>query len=173
MFPVEPYSEAMMRQLLTRILLLSTCGFLAALPRANAQQPEPPPEVLRADSLMKAKDFAGAAKVYEQLVIKLPDAWGMWRGLALSSYQTKDYARAATAFEKVADLTSLPTPMFNAGVSHALAGHDSLAFLFLRRAAATGKIPIDNFKNDPDLERLRKDERFGGVLAIAQKAAVP
>jgi hypothetical protein len=45
--------------------------------------------------------------------------------------------------------------------------------LFLRRAAATGKIPIDNFKNDPDLERLRKDERFAAVLAIAQKAAMP
>jgi Flp pilus assembly protein TadD len=147
--------------------------FVAVAARANAQQAELPPEANQADSLMKAKDFAAAAKLYERLVAKLPKAWAMWRGLALSSYQTKDYARAATAFENVAELTSLPTPLYNAGVSHALAGHDSVAFAFLSRAAVTGKIPVNNFVSDPDLERLRKDKRFEAVLATAQKSAAP
>jgi tetratricopeptide (TPR) repeat protein len=160
----------MLRHTRVALLIVTLC---AAGSTAAAQAAELPPEAARADSLMKAKDFAGAAKLYEQLVVKLPAVWGMWRGLALASYHNKDYPRSAAAFEKVAEITSLPRPLFNAGVAHALAGHDDVAFSFLTKAAASGKIPVSDFKSDTDLERLRKDKRFDAVIAAAEKSAQP
>ncbi len=155
----------MMRLLRASVAVFFLC--VAPASRATAQQAD----ASVADSLMTAKDFAGASKVYERLVAQSPKEFALWRGLAFASYQTKNYSRAAEAFEHVAELTSAAQPLFNAGVAHALAGHDDAAFVYLNKAAATGKVPLDRFRSDADLERLRKDKRFDEVIAAAQKAA--
>ncbi len=143
----------------------TSCVLLVSV--ASAQQAD----AARADSLMATKEFAEAARIYEQLVVQSPTEFALWRGLAFASYQTKNFARSAEAFEHVAELTSAALPLFNAGVAHALAGHDDAAFTYLNKAAATGKVPLERFRTDADLERIRKDKRFDGVIAAAQKAA--
>jgi len=58
-----------------------------------------------------------------------------------------------------------PTVRYNLACSYALLGRKEEAFAALREAVRLGYVDAEHMREDPDLESLRDDPRFGKILA--------
>ena len=125
-----------------------------------------------ADSLYNAGSFSAAAKAYETLASqsRLPRYWAQ---LGMSAYNLRDYARAASAFERAVVAGAGGGAMYNAGAMHAKMGHADDAFRWLTKADSAGFIMLTLLSSDDDLVPIRPDARFASLVAAAKRTVLP
>jgi hypothetical protein len=95
------------------------------------------------------------------------------RTAGLTAYRAGDFARAAEAFQRQAELSGDPTALFNVGAMRARLGQRDSAFAWLERAAAAGFRGLQLLREDADLETLRGDPRLDAVIATVERTVTP
>jgi tetratricopeptide (TPR) repeat protein len=142
-------------------------------PRAAHGQTERTPAERRADSLMAARDFAGAYRAYEALALESPTQPDYWYAQGMAAAQLGRYADGARAFGRAADISRGPSASYNAGAMHARLGHADSAFAWLARAVRTGFGDEKLLHTDEDLASLRGTARFDSLVYSATHAPTP
>lgn len=156
------------------IALTAATAAIAATARAARAQSGPPgrgvalpADIMDAEKLRQAGKTPQALAAFEALTKKYPKNSFVWLGVGRAAAAANDYPRAVTAFERSVAIDSNPTALYNTGAAHARLGHTDKAFVYLKRAAETGKVPVDVFRGDSDLDKVRDDPRFKELLQIA------
>ena len=138
----------------------------AAMPSDGpSETPAPQAGIPEALARVGAGDFTGAAKILEGVTVREPKNVLAWRYLGYACLKAKDYARARAAYEKVLTLApGTPQAFYNLGVIAALQRDKDGAFGWLAKAKATGRLDMTAIQTDADLESLKADPRFQGLL---------
>ena len=147
--------------------------FVAAGTVVQAQATTSVSASARADSLFAAGDFTAAAREYEELSRQTPTQPRPLMRLGTAAYNLKDYARAAAAFERAAELGGAGAAFYNAGAMHAKLDHKDEAFRWLAKADSTGFAIANLLSTDDDLASLRGDSRFSTLREKAQRTLTP
>jgi tetratricopeptide (TPR) repeat protein len=146
---------------------------LLLVPTMSRAQARPVADEQRADSLMKARDFAAAYAAYDALATASPTDGKLWYQLGMAAAQLGRYADGVRAFGRAADITRGPAAMYNAGAMHARLGHTDSAYAWLGRAAASGFSDEKLLRTDEDLASLRGTARFDSLVYRATHAPTP
>lgn len=161
------------RSPLRRALLAAFGAVMLLAPTVSRAQTERTADERRADSLMKARDYAGAYAAYEALATATPQDASRWYQLGMAAARLGHYADGARAFGRAADITRGPAASYNAGAMHARLGHTDSAFAWLDRAAASGFSDENTLRTDEDLVSLRGTARFDSLVYRATHAPTP
>lgn len=123
-----------------------------------------------ATQLIAGEKFAEAVELYRRVIKKdanHAEAWHMLGyGLHVSGKldeAIEAHTRAA-AFEESEHATLRATSLYNLGCVHSLKNQPDLAFKFLDRAIDAGFRQLDYFSDDSDLDNIRGDKRFAGLV---------
>jgi len=150
-----------MRSVAILVLALST----TFLPSALAQAPATPAEVQQAQTLIAAKDFAGAIAILEEFTTKNPQRIGALNILAGAYEQNGDAAKALDAYTKVAIQPQLrPQALYSIGVIHAQQARPEEALATFQRLRNSGSFDMDLLESDARLIELRKNPRFRALM---------
>lgn len=128
---------------------------------------EPSTEPTLADGMarLQANDFAGAAKILENVTQREPRNGRAWRNLALARQNLKQWDGAIAADQRAIEVEpAVLTPIFSLGVIYALKGDQEQAFLWLGKAKASRKIDMTQLEVTPELASLKADPRYKGLL---------
>jgi Flp pilus assembly protein TadD len=99
-----------------------------------------------------AGDYAGAAKILEQMTAREPQNGRAWRNLAVACQNLKQLDRAIAADERALEVEpAMPTPLFSLGVVYAMKGDKEQAFSWLAKAKATRKVDMSQIEATPEL----------------------
>jgi len=158
----------------TRLLLIIIVSLSTSIP-SHAQAAENGGRALAAviasaDSLFRAKDFAGALAAYRLAVRQDSTNAGLWDGIGLSAAQLGAYASAAEAFERSAAIQPNPNAIYNAAAMRARLNQPDSAFSLLDRALKSGFRNVVLLQADDDLKSLHADPRF---VALVRAASIP
>ena len=156
-----------------RRALLATGVVMLLAPTVMRAQTERAVDERRADSLMKARDYAAAYAAYDALVTANPTNADDWYQLGIAAARLGRYADGARAFGRLAGITRGPVAYYNAGAMHARLGHTDSAFAWLDRAAASGFSDERLLRSDEDLASLRGTARFDSLVYRATHAPTP
>jgi FG-GAP repeat/FG-GAP-like repeat len=140
---------------------------LSILSIAYASQSKSPsePTFAEATALLGANDFAGAAKILEQVTAREPQNGRAWRNLALADQKLKLWDRAIEANWRSLDVDPANlSPLFTLGVVCALKGDKDQAFSWLEKAKATHKLDMTQIDATPELASLKSDPRYAALL---------
>lgn len=86
--------------------------------------------------------------------------------------EKKEFANAAELFQRIANAApEVGSHAYNAACAHALRGNVDLAFTWLQRAIDAGFVDVQHSQQDGDLQSLRQDPRWGGLMQSMQKRA--
>ena len=161
------------RSMLRRARFAVVGGMMLLGPTVSRAQTERTAEERRADSLMKARDYAAAYVAYDALAAAAPTNATHWYQLGMAAARLGRYADGARAFGRAAAVTRGPAAMYNAGAMHARLGHTDSAFAWLGRAAASGFSDERLLRTDEDLASLRGTARFDSLVYRATHAPTP
>ena len=151
-------------------LALALAGTAAA--RGAAQSPAPGLPQAVAD--LQQQKWDDALAVLEPLSKSQPDNPRVWMLLGLAYHGKKDLDRALAAHMKAAEFPATrPAALYNIAMVHALRGKKDLAFEWLEKAKATGKVDLTRLESDPDAAALRDDPRLKALLPTAADFADP
>lgn len=118
---------------------------------------------------LQAKDFAGAAKILEQVTQREPDNGRAWRNLALARQNLKEWDGAIAANQRALEVEpTVPTPLFSIGIVYALKGDREQAFAWLGRAKSSHKIDMTQIEVAVNIDALKADARFKTLLPTRQ-----
>lgn len=116
---------------------------------------------------LQASDFAGAARILDQVTQREPDNGRAWRNLAVACQNLKEWDRAEEANQRALQVEpAVPTPLLSLGVVYALKGDRDQAFAWLAKARATHKIDMTQLDVTPELNPLKTDPRYKALLPI-------
>ncbi len=88
-----------------------------------------------------------------------------WFAEASAAYGEKDFLKAAELYVRVLDAgTTWPTVPYNAACCYARLGRTGDAFKYLELAVQKGWSDVEHLKSDADLESLRADPRWEGIV---------
>ncbi len=141
----------------TVILLLVTAAFAQSAPPAATP---PSPAMVAARKLMVAKDWAAAAKAYEEIVKAEPANAPAWYQLGMARFSQEQFRPAIAAFEKNIAIANNPSAMYNVACAYARLGEKEQALAWLNKAVTAGLSPFTNLAEDTDLALLREDPAF-------------
>jgi len=152
---------------LSRSVVVTTLDFL---------ERELSPEILRdraayseeraSRRLAAAGDWPAALRAAESWVAVAPDDGAAAAMLAAALYQAQDFARAATEFERAAQLGGQQgVNRYNAACCRARLGEKERALTLLEQAADGFRGDRSSWARDPDLASLRDEPRFKAILA--------
>ncbi len=164
---------------MTRSFSLAVLLALAAssLPPAGARaEPQEPKEPSLSDALarLQAGDADAAASILEKLVAREPGNGAAWRTLGQARRRRKDLEGAIEAWRKALEVDpGTPSPLLGIGLTYAARKDLEHAYEWLGKAKATGRIDMTQVENSPDLEFLKADPRFAGLLPTAKDFADP
>src|SRR5438045_2639740 len=128
-------------------LLVTTVG-CTAKPQVSPTEPTLATGIAR----LQAKDYAGAAKILEQVTSREPRNGRAWRNLSLAYQNLKDWDRAIAADQQALEVDpSVPTPLFNLGVLYAVKGDNDQAFAWFGKAKAAHKIDMIQLEVTPEI----------------------
>ena len=132
------------------------------------------PSVADARAKISAGDHAGAVKILEKITSQQPGNGSAWQLLGYSYQAQGKLDKAIPAHLQAAKFPrNAPTALYNAACAYALKGDVNRAFQYLQRAGATGGVDLRRALTDPDLESLREDPRFAGLIPPAEAFAEP
>ena len=141
--------------------LLVTTLACTAKPQVASTEPTLATGIAR----LQAEDYAGAAKILEQVTSREPRNGRAWRTMALAYQNLKDWDRAIAADHRALEVDpSVPTPLFNLGVLYAMKGETDQAFVWFGKAKATHKIDMTQLEATPEIASLKNDARFAALL---------
>ena len=129
-------------------------------------QPQPNGLTL-ADGLarIQANDYAGAAKILENVTRREPQNGRAWRNLALAYQKLKDLEGAIRADQRALNVEpAVLVSYFPFGHDPCCAGDKDQAFAWLGKAKATHKIDMTQIEATPELASLKGDARFAALL---------
>lgn len=129
-----------------------------------------------ADAMAEAQGghLEAAQKIMRAITEAEPKNPQTWRLLGSFDLKLKDYPGAIEAYGKALALNPKdPVSLYNTGVAYALLQKKEEAFRFLAQAKATHRMDMTLLKTDKDLEGLRLDSRFEGLLPKAEDFAHP
>jgi len=113
----------------------------------------------------KKKDLDFEIDFFEQLLKKKPDFIQALTALGGAYTQRGDYRKGLEVDLRLSRLRrDDSTVHYNLACSYSLLGELDLAFSILKKAIDLGYEDFEHLKYDPDLENLRKDERFQLIL---------
>lgn len=116
----------------------------------------------------RAKSFADAIRICEQLVEEDPDDEASWLQLGAACYASKRYADATRAYARAAPMSDDAARVwYNAACSAALDENEDRALEYLAKAIDAGFTGYEHARNDADLAGLRDDPRFDTLLSKA------
>src|SRR5882724_11271307 len=148
--------------------LFVAASFLAlgvACARKQPQAAQAPVTLQQALGRMQANDFAGAAKILEQVTQREPRNGRAWRNLGLAKRQLKDLDGAAAAYQQALQVEpEMPTPLLQLAIVSALKNNNDAAFDWLAKAKATRKIDMSEVDVTPELAPLKGDARYAAAL---------
>lgn len=159
----------------TKGVLVSVCLLLITLPLTASQPPDALDTVAAtADSAYKAKDWAKATPLYEQLTQAKPETARNWYRLGVCRQETGKREEALDAFQKASD-KGVPAFVvaYNMAEVYAAMGQSSQALAKLGEAVRQGYSQPDQMKSDEDLLSIRGDARFADLLEQARRNQTP
>ncbi|MBI3477925.1 MAG: FG-GAP repeat protein [Acidobacteria bacterium] len=114
---------------------------------------------------IQSSDFAGAAKILEEVTKKEPGNGRAWRNLGLADQRLKNVDRAIEALTKAMEVEpAVPTPMFQLAALYASKGDKEQAFYWLSKAKASRKLDMTQMDATPELAALKTDPRYAALL---------
>jgi tetratricopeptide (TPR) repeat protein len=122
----------------------------------------------RAETRMKAKQWAKAVSLFERAVEANPVNGHYWNRLARARYDAKDYRASIAAYEKVIELgQGYPwAAAYNIACCHALLGDKEQALKWLEKSFTMGWRRLNEARADADLKSLHGDPRFQELVAM-------
>jgi hypothetical protein len=123
------------------------------------------PSLADALARLQAGDFAGAARMFEQITQREPGNGRAWRNLGVAYQGMKDPDRAIAAWQHA--LAIEPTmvgPIYNVALAYAAKKDADHVFEWLERAKATGKIDMSQAEVAAELAPFKSDARFAAIL---------
>ena len=118
----------------------------------------------RAEALLAAKDYAGAATAFEALTRAHPKQPRYWTRLGTSLQLAGRHDDAITAYRRAIGVGTAPVAMYNLATVFAVRREKDSAFHWLDRTVAAGFTNAAAMKDDPDLAALKDDGRFSALI---------
>jgi beta-lactamase regulating signal transducer with metallopeptidase domain/tetratricopeptide (TPR) repeat protein len=131
--------------------------------------------------LVKAKDlelrsrswdrtWRDAAAWHKQMLDKYPDSGRAWFNYGYASLQARDYETGIATFQRTLAMKYRPaTSAYNIACAYALQDNRDAAFQWLERAKASGFDLREKVMHDEDLDSLRDDPRWRGLVGARTK----
>ncbi|HKS83219.1 MAG TPA: tetratricopeptide repeat protein [Candidatus Acidoferrales bacterium] len=115
-----------------------------------------------------AKDWAKAAKLYEEMAAAHPEIPRLWYRLGISEQGLHDFDKALAHFQKALDAGLAPIFGEYAIASvYAQKGDKDAAFAHLRKALDAGYNDPDSLNSDERFASIRQDSQFAALMKIA------
>lgn len=163
-----------MKDYFTKFFVLFVLLAIAAALPAAAQKPAQQTAMDKANAFFQAKDWANAAKAFENITKKDSANFQAWNQLGAALLSLGQYDKAAAAYEKAVALnSSSPITPYNLACAYARLNDKDKAFAVLNKIVPAGFFKPEQISGDADLASLRDDPRFKELLAQAQKAVRP
>jgi hypothetical protein len=162
-----------------RICRLAAALAVIALPlvspgTAAIAQPQADTASARAESLLAAKDYAGAASAFKVLTATHPQQPRYWVRLGVAHQLSGHADDALAAYRHAIGMTVAPVAMYNTASVFATRGQNDSAFYWLdqlvTRASYTNAKAV---AEDKDFASLRSDPRFATMLERMRNALRP
>ena len=143
---------------------------VAIAPRVAAQ---PSSATAVADSAYQRSDWKAAAREYERVVARDSTGGYAWLRLGASRHALADYLGAVRALERAARIGFQPIGVqFRLARAYARLGDRARALAHLD-SAARGGLPPQQLQTERDLDAIRSDARFAGIVALAEATRYP
>lgn len=120
---------------------------------------------VEANQFFQRQDWPNSVKAYEVISSLEPKNGGASFRLGASLHALGEYQRAVLAFQRAAEITGNPLPMYNLACSYSRLKENAKAIEWLKKAVAGGFEELDLLRTDPDLESLQGDPQFKEFLA--------
>src|SRR5579862_9387582 len=114
----------------------------------------------RANAAWEAKDWALAARLYEELSKEKDAPPRVWLRLGASLRGLGKYDQALAAFQKATEINAGPFAEYGKASTYAGMKDTEKAFLALEAAVKQGFTDLGMLTTDPNLQELRGDARF-------------
>jgi putative intracellular protease/amidase len=115
----------------------------------------------QADIYRSQKSWSRAAALYRELIQQDPQDAASWYGLGNVLHAMGDFAEAAPAHKRAAELSWVPQrAYYNLACAYAMLGEKSRALDALGKAVAAGFADRQWMEQDSELDSLRSDPRF-------------
>ena len=123
----------------------------------------------QAEAKTAAKEWKDAATAWQRVVESNPVNARFWSLLADASYESKDYRKAISAYEKALDLgAGFPSNLaYNIACCYALLGEKEQAMKWLEKSFDMGFRNLAHSQTDSDLKSLHDDPRFNKIVGLA------
>jgi len=155
--------------------LASTLVFLAlALSTAARQSQDTGAMSKEANAAYEAKDWAKAAKLYEELSREMTTPPPrVWLRLGAAMRSLGKYEEALTAFDRASQSGAALFSEYGKAAVYAAMQQPEKAFESLDKAVQQGYADPDALISDPNLAPLRSDPRFAKIIEQAKKNQRP
>jgi beta-lactamase regulating signal transducer with metallopeptidase domain len=111
------------------------------------------------------RDWVRATEAYEALVECNPSDAHLWFDLGFTNRALGSYDRSIQAYQRALDLGHRPAvAMYNMACAYSMKNDTEAAFEWLRKSLVAGFSFKELLTNDRDLENLRADPRFEGLV---------
>lgn len=111
------------------------------------------------------RDWVRATEAYEALVECNPENALLWFDLGFTNRALGSYDRSIQAYQRALDLGHRPAvAMYNLACAYSMKNDKDAAFEWLRKSLVAGFSFKELLTNDRDLENLRADPRFAGLV---------
>jgi len=119
----------------------------------------------RAEQLFVQRKWAEAASAYEEIAQREAGNLRAWQRLGACREALKEPEKALAAYQRAAQLANVDAPtLYRLGCLQALSGQIDQAVRSLDRALDRGFSDRAALESDPELEAIRKDDRFAYLL---------
>jgi tetratricopeptide (TPR) repeat protein len=146
---------------------------VAALPGALAVAPPEDSPTVEANAAWEAKDWARAAKLYEELSREKDAPPRVWLRLGASLRSLGKYDEALAAFDKASQLGAGQFGEYGKGAAYAAMKQPDKAFEALDKAMQQGYAYPEALSGDANLAALHGDPRFAKLVEQAKKNEQP
>ena len=125
----------------------------------------------RAQNLMNTGSWLEASTAYETITKNLPDNAMAWFNLGYSLHAQGRLDEALVAHKKAAEMPGQTRVLaiYNTACAYALKGETDKAFEWLKKTAEAGYKNTAQLDGDSDLDSLREDPRYAGIIAMMKR----
>ncbi len=150
------------------ILVLTMGIFLAGLTVVHGQTGNYFSTLKEAEAKSKAEKWDEAAALWEKVTQMNPVLSKNWIEYANSLYQSKQYRKAISAYEKFNELgASFPADgVYSIASCYALLGEKDKALQWLEKAINLGFRDLKQAQEDTDFESLRNDPKYREIVSL-------
>ena len=153
----------------SRRIVRATLAFFSEFLSPPAYSGPPPSAARRALAHWFGREYPEAASAYAAYVKAHPDDAEAWLRLGLSQAQVHEASEADVSLQKAYALgAKRPVDLYNIACGYALTGSKDKALDWLGRAVDAGFRDRQLMTTDTDLESLRGDPRFEGLVKRLQ-----